>query len=79
MILKENTNSKYFADFIAIRVARHMTQFHWIKQKRLPGESCLGIAYTIQELQLLRKNNALTQDTLMKIVYSYAVALIGSC
>lgn len=77
--LKENSNSKYFRDFIAIRVARHMSQFHWIKQKRPLGEACLGIAYAIQVLQLRHKTNALIQETLMKTVYSYAVALIGSC
>lgn len=79
LTLKENTNSKYFRDFIAVRMARHMAQFHWIKQKRPPGETCLGIAYAIQVLQLNHVTNALIQETLMKIVYSYAVALIGSC
>lgn len=79
LALKENSNSKYFRDFITIRVAKHMAQFHWIKQKRPPGETCPGIAYAIQVLQLRHITNALIQETLMKTVYSYAVALIGSC
>lgn len=79
LTLKENSNSKYFRDFIAIRVARHTAQFHWIKQKRLLGETCLGTAYTVQVLQLRHITNALIQETLMRTVYSYAAALIGSC
>lgn len=56
-----------------------MAQFRWIKQKRPPGETCLGILSTIQVLQLHPITNALIQKALMKIVYSFAVALIGSC